>query len=97
MRYGETIVLNIETNVASIYTIEVGDYRTVTFINGSKSIEIEKGFMPGNYTINVTSQERVNYVSNSSEAVLKVNKNIPAVTLILSDKVVYPTMPSLRF
>ena len=88
--YGETIVLNIETNVASIYTIEVGDYRTVTFINGSKSIEIEKGFMPGNYTITVTSQERVNYVSNSSEAVLKVNKNIPAVTLILSDKVVYP-------
>ena len=90
VRYGETIVLNIETNLASIYTIEVGDYRTVTFINGSKSIEIEKGFMPGNYTITVTSQERVNYVSNSSEAVLKVNKNIPAVTLILSDKVVYP-------
>ncbi|WP_292888460.1 right-handed parallel beta-helix repeat-containing protein [Methanobrevibacter sp. UBA212] len=88
--YGDSIILNIETNVASIYTIEVGDYRTVTFINGSKSIEIEKIFMPGNYTINVTSQERVNYISNSSEAILRVNTNIPEIILSLSDKVVYP-------
>ena len=88
--YGDSIILNIETNVASIYTIEVGDYRTVTFINGSKSIEIEKIFMPGIYTINVTSQERINYISNSSEAVLRVNTNIPEIILSLSDKVVYP-------
>ena len=88
--YGESIIINIETNVPSIYTIEVGDYKTIKFINGSGAIEIENTFMPGNYTINVTSQKRINYISNSTEAVLRVNKNIPVFTLSLSDKVTYP-------
>ena len=69
----ENITVNIETNVPSIYTIEIGDYKLITLINGSKSIEVGKTFAPGTYTIKVTSQERVNYLSGYTEATLKVN------------------------
>ena len=68
----ENITVNIETNVPSIYTIEIGDYKLITLINGSKSIEVDKTFAPGTYTIKVTSQERVNYLSGSAEATLNV-------------------------
>ena len=78
VEYNDTIVINIETNVPSIYTIEIGDYKTVVFVNGSRSVEIEKIFNPGTYTIKVTSQERVNYISNSTEAVLKVLGTVDA-------------------
>ena len=90
IEYGNTIIVNIETNVPSIYTIEIGDYKNVTFINGSKSVEIEKTFEPGTYTIKVTSQERVNYISNFTEATLKVNKNLATFTLGASNKIIYP-------
>lgn len=69
----ENITVNIETNVPSIYTIEIGDYKLITLINGSKSIEVDKTFAPGTYTIKVTSQERVNYLSGYTEATLNVN------------------------
>ena len=69
----ENITVNIETNVPSIYTIEIGDYKLITLINGSKSIDVDKTFAPGTYTIKVTSQERVNYLSGSVEATLTVN------------------------
>ena len=69
----ENITVNIETNVPSIYTIEIGDYKLITLINGSKSIDVDKTFAPGTYTIKVTSQERVNYLSGSAEATLTVN------------------------
>lgn len=69
----ENITVNIETNVPSIYTIEIGDYKIITLINGSKSIEVGKTFAPGTYTIKVSSQERVNYLSGSAEATLTVN------------------------
>ncbi|WP_296786071.1 hypothetical protein, partial [uncultured Methanobrevibacter sp.] len=68
----ENITVNIETNVPSIYTIEIGDYKLITLINGSKSIEVGKTFAPGTYAIKVTSQERVNYLSGSAEATLNV-------------------------
>ena len=68
----ENITVNIETNVPSIYTIEIGDYKLITLINGSKSIDVDKTFAPGTYTIMVTSQERVNYLSGSAEATLNV-------------------------
>ena len=68
----ENITVNIETNVPSIYTIEIGDYKLITLINGSKSIDVDKTFAPGTYTIKVTSQERVNYLSGSAEATLNV-------------------------
>ncbi|MEE1336394.1 Ig-like domain repeat protein [Methanobrevibacter sp.] len=70
---GENITVNIVTNVPSIYIIEIGDYNLITLINGSKSIEVDKTFAPGTYTIKVTSQERVNYLSGSAEATLTVN------------------------
>ena len=79
---GESIIVNIEANAPSIYTIEIGDYKLVTLINGSKSIEVDKTFAPGTYTIKVTSKERVNYISTSAEAVLKVNN--PEQTLVTS-------------
>ena len=79
---GESIIVNIEANAPSIYTIEIGDYKLVTLINGSKSIEVDKTFAPGTYTIKVTSKERVNYISSSTEAVLKVNE--PEQTLVTS-------------
>ena len=71
--YNETIILNIETNDPSVYIIEIEDYKTAIFVNGSRFVEIEKTFAPGTYTIKVTSQERVNYISNFTEAILKVN------------------------
>jgi multisubunit Na+/H+ antiporter MnhE subunit len=83
--YNDSIIVNIETNVPSTYTIEIGDYKTVKFINGSRSVEIENTFEPGTYTIKVTSQERVNYISNSTEATLKVNKNLPLFALSVSN------------
>ncbi len=76
IEYGDNITLNIVTNVPSIYIIEIEDYKLVTLINGSKSIEIEKILKPGDYTIKVTSQERVNYLSNYTEANLKVKGNL---------------------
>ena len=79
---GESIILNIETNAPSIYTIEIGKYKFTTLINGSKSIEVDETFAPGTYTIRVTSKERVNYISSSTEAVLKVNE--PEQTLVTS-------------
>ena len=85
--YGDTIILNIETNVPSIYIIEIEDYKTVKFINQSSSVEIEKTFEPGSYTIKVTSRARVNYISNYTEATLKVNKN-RAFTLRGTDRVI---------
>ncbi|MBR6024914.1 MAG: Ig-like domain repeat protein [Methanobrevibacter sp.] len=85
--YGDSIIVNIETNVPSIYTIEIDDYKTVKFINGSRFVEIEKTFEPGNYTIKVTSQERVNYISNFTEAILKVNKNRALFMLSVSNNV----------
>ena len=84
--YNDSIIVNIETNVPSTYTIEIGDYKTVKFINGSRSVEIENTFEPGTYTIKVTSQERVNYISNSTEATLKVNKNLPLFALSVSNE-----------
>ena len=85
-----TVIVNIKTNVPSIYTIEIGDYKTDKYVNGSRAVEIDKIFEPGTYTIKVTSQERVNYKSNSTEATLKVTKNIPVVTLSASNKVTSP-------
>ncbi len=85
-----TVIVNIKTNVPSIYTIEIGDYKTDKYVNGSRAVEIDKIFEPGTYTIKVTSQERVNYKSNSTEAILKVTKNIPVVTLSASNKVTSP-------
>ena len=90
IEYGDSIILNIETNVASVYTIEIGDYRTAVFVNGSRSVKIEKTFEPGDYTVKVTSQERVNYKSNSTEANLKVNVNSHALMLSVSDKTAHP-------
>ena len=85
-----TVIVNIKTNVPSIYTIEIGDYKTDKYVNGSRAVEIDEIFEPGTYTIKVTSQERVNYKSNSTEATLKVTKNIPVVTLNASNKVTSP-------
>ncbi|MBR3139353.1 MAG: hypothetical protein IKF11_00605, partial [Methanobrevibacter sp.] len=85
-----TVIVNIKTNVPSIYTIEIGDYKTDKYVNGSRAVEIDKIFEPGTYTIKVTSQERVNYKSNSTEATLKVTKNIPVVTLSASNKFTSP-------
>ena len=85
-----TVIVNIKTNVPSIYTIEIGDYKTDKYVNGSRAVEIDEIFEPGTYTIKVTSQERVNYKSNSTEATLKVTKNIPVVTLSASNKVTSP-------
>ena len=85
VKYNDSIVLNIESDVASIYTIEIGDYRNVVFVNGSRSIVIDKTLNPGNYTIKVTSQERVNYISNSTEAILNVNGNLPVFSLSISN------------
>lgn len=90
IEYGDSIILNIETNVASVYTIEIGDYRTAVFVNGSRSVKIEKTFEPYDYTVKVTSQERVNYKSNSTEANLKVNVNSHALMLSVSDKTAHP-------
>ena len=90
VEYGDSIILNIETNVPSIYIIEIEDYEIATLVNGSRSVEIEKIFAPGNYTIKVTSQERVNYISNSTDAILKVNKNLYDFRLSVSDKISYP-------
>ena len=88
VEYGDTIILNIETNVPSVYVIEIGDYKTAKFINQSSSVEIEKTFEPGSYTIKVTSRARVNYISNFTEATLKVNKNLALFTLRGIDNVV---------
>ena len=85
--YGNTIIVNIETNVPSIYIIEIEDYKIAAFVNGSRSVEINKTFEPGNYTIKVTSQERVNYISNFTEAILKVNKNRALFMLSVSNNV----------
>ena len=85
-----TVIVNIKTNVPSIYTIEIGDYKTDKYVNGSRAVEIDEIFEPGTYTIKVTSQERVNYKSNSTGATLKVTKNIPVVTLNASNKVTSP-------
>ena len=85
-----TVVVNIKTNVPSIYTIEIGDYKTDKYVNGSRSVEIDKIFEPGTYTIKVTSQERVNYISNFTEATLKVTKTLGAFTLSASNKVTSP-------
>ncbi len=85
VKYNDSIVINIESDVASIYTIEIEDYRNVVFVNGSRSIVIDKTLNPGNYTIKVTSQERVNYISNSTEAILNVNGNIPVFSLSISN------------
>ena len=76
VEYNNTIIVNIETNVPSIYIIEIEDYKIAAFVNGSRFIEINKTLEPGTYTIKVTSQERVNYISNFTEAILKVNKNL---------------------
>ena len=84
------VIVNIETNVPSIYTIEIGDYKTDKFINGSRAVVIDKIFEPGTYTIKVTSQERVNYISNSTEATLKVTKTLGAFALSASNKVTSP-------
>ena len=88
--YNDTIIVNIETNVPSIYTIEIGDYKTDKYVNGSRAVEIEKTFEPGSYTIKVTSQERVNYISNFTEATLKVNKNLALFALSVSNRVANP-------
>ena len=85
VKYNDSIVLNIESDVPSIYTIEIEDYRNVVFVNGSRSIVIDKTLNPGNYTIKVTSQERVNYISNSTEANLNVNENLPVFGLRISN------------
>ena len=85
VKYNDSIVLNIESDVASIYTIEIEDYRNVVFVNGSRTIVIDKTLNPGNYTIKVTSQERVNYISNSTEAILNVNENLPVFGLRISN------------
>ena len=85
VEYNESIVLNIESDVASIYTIEIEDYKNVVFVNGSRTIVIDKTLNPGNYTIRVTSQERVNYISNSTEAILNVNENLPVFGLRISN------------
>ena len=87
VEYGNTIIVNIETNVPSIYIIEIEDYKIAAFVNGSRSVEINKTFEPGNYTIKVTSQERVNYISNFTEAILKVNKNRALFMLSVSNNV----------
>ena len=62
VEYGDNIILKIESNVPSIYTIEIEDYKTAVFVNGSRSVKIEKTFEPGDYTVKVTSQERVKNV-----------------------------------
>ena len=85
-----TVVVNIKTNVPSIYTIEIGDYKTDKYVNGSRSVEIDKIFEPGTYTIKVTSQERVNYKSNYTEATLTVTKTLGVFTLGASNKVTSP-------
>ncbi len=85
-----TVVVNIKTNVPSIYTIEIGDYKTDKYVNGSRAVEIDEIFEPGTYTIKVTSQERVNYISNSTEATLKVTKTLGAFALSASNKVTSP-------
>ncbi|MBQ2832892.1 right-handed parallel beta-helix repeat-containing protein, partial [Methanobrevibacter sp.] len=90
VEYGDNIILKIESNVPSIYTIEIEDYKTAVFVNGSRSVKIEKTFEPGDYTVKVTSQERVNYKSNSTEANLKVNVNSHALMLSVSDKTAHP-------
>jgi len=82
-----TIIVNIQTNVPSIYTIEIGDYKTDKYVNGSRAVVIDKIFEPGTYTIKVTSQERVNYISNYTEATLKVTKTLGAFALSASNKV----------
>ncbi|MBQ9025048.1 MAG: hypothetical protein IJ104_01525, partial [Methanobrevibacter sp.] len=87
VEYNDTIIVNIETNVPSIYIIEIEDFKNAYYVNGSRAVEIEKIFEPGNYTIRVTSQERVNYISNYTEATLKVNKNLPVIMLSVSNKV----------
>ena len=71
--YNESFIVNIETNVPSVYIIEIGEYKNAVYVNGSRSVEIKNVFEPGNYTIKVTSRERVNYISNFTEAILKVN------------------------
>ena len=89
--YNGTIIVNIQTNVPSIYTIKVGDdYETIKYINGSRSVVIDKIFEPGTYTIKVTSQERVNYISNYTEAILNVTKNPGASLLGASNINTYP-------
>ncbi|WP_407380671.1 hypothetical protein [Methanobrevibacter sp.] len=85
VEYNDSIVLNIESDVASIYTIEIGDYKNVVFVNGSRTVVIDKTLNPGNYTIKVTSQERVNHISNSTEANLNVNGNLPVYGLRISN------------
>ncbi|MBQ8018707.1 MAG: hypothetical protein IJ258_11520, partial [Methanobrevibacter sp.] len=85
VEYNDSIVLNIESDVASIYTIEIEDYKNVVFVNGSRTIVIDKTLNPGNYKIRVTSQERVNYISNSTEAILNVNENLPVFGLRISN------------
>ncbi|MDO5860279.1 Ig-like domain repeat protein, partial [Methanobrevibacter sp.] len=85
VKYNDSIVLSIESDVPSIYTIEIEDYRNVVFVNGSRTIVIDKTLNPGNYTIKVTSQERVNYISNSTEANLNVNENLPVFSLRISN------------
>lgn len=89
VEYKDSIILNIETNVPSIYIIEIEDYKNIVFVNGSRSIEIDNAFNPGSYTINVTSQERVNYTSNSTEAILKVNEPLSVFNLGVSENT-YP-------
>jgi len=91
VEYNGTIIVNIQTNVPSIYTIKVGDdYETIKYINGSRSVVIDKIFEPGTYTIKVTSQERVNYISNYTEATLNVTKNPGASLLGASNINTYP-------
>ncbi|WP_298523334.1 right-handed parallel beta-helix repeat-containing protein, partial [uncultured Methanobrevibacter sp.] len=85
VEYNDSIVLNIESDVPSIYTIEIEDYKNAVFVNGSRTIVIDKTLNPGNYTIKVTSQERVNYISNSTEAILNVNGNLPVFSLRISN------------
>ena len=87
VEYNDTIILNIETNVPSIYIIEIEDYKNAVFVNGSRSVEIDKIFEPGNYTIKVTSQERVNYISNFTEATLKVNRKLSQLMLSVSNRI----------
>ena len=90
VEYNDTIILNIKTNVPSIYIIEIEDYKNAVFINGSRSVEIDKIFDPGNYTIKVTSQERVNYISNFTEATLKVNRKLSLLMLSVSNRITSP-------
>nr|WP_294999809.1 Ig-like domain repeat protein [uncultured Methanobrevibacter sp.] len=76
-----SIIVKIETNVPSIYTIEIEDYKLITYINASKTINVDKTYKPNTYTINITSQERVNYKQYSIEEILNVNSEDVDLTL----------------